>query len=211
MGADERLRIIDGDADTSVVAAYERDRRALLRRGLTIGGGVVVASTIPLLLGVRNAFAKATGDAGVLENAIVIEQAAVFAYTTALSNPALPKDIVGLITIFRDQEQQHADALIKALKALGGVPPGKPTSIAGVDKVVPGLGDVTTRAQALHFAVALETAAVAAYYDAQTTLQDGALLQTAASIMANEGQHLVILRQALRADPVPTAFETGAK
>jgi len=27
--------------------------------------------------------------------------------------------------------------------------------------------------------------------------------------MANEGQHLVVLRQAVKQDPVPNAFETG--
>ena len=34
-------------------------------------------------------------------------------------------------------------------------------------------------------------------------------MQSMASIMANEGQHLVLLRQAAGRDPVPDAFETG--
>jgi hypothetical protein len=29
--------------------------------------------------------------------------------------------------------------------------------------------------------------------------------------MANEAQHLVVLRQAVKQDPVPNAFETGEK
>jgi hypothetical protein len=35
------------------------------------------------------------------------------------------------------------------------------------------------------------------------------LRQPLASIMACEGQHLVVLRQALGRDPLPRAFETG--
>ncbi len=51
--------------------------------------------------------------------------------------------------------------------------------------------------------------AVAAYYEAHQKLQDAKLRQTGSSIMYNEGQHLVILRQALNQNPVPNAFETG--
>lgn len=51
--------------------------------------------------------------------------------------------------------------------------------------------------------------AVAAYYDASKKLQQARLLQTAAQIMSNEGQHLAVLRQALGRNPVPNAFETG--
>ena len=36
-----------------------------------------------------------------------------------------------------------------------------------------------------------------------------ALLGTVAQIMANDGQHLVVLRQALGEDAVPAAFEAG--
>ena len=50
---------------------------------------------------------------------------------------------------------------------------------------------------------------MATYYRAAPRLEDAKLLQLSATIMANEGQHLVILRRALGKDPVPNAFETG--
>jgi hypothetical protein len=53
--------------------------------------------------------------------------------------------------------------------------------------------------------------AVAAYYEAHRKLRDTKVLQTAAQIMAAEGQHLVVLRQALRRNPAPHAFETGKR
>lgn len=58
------------------------------------------------------------------------------------------------------------------------------------------------------FALELEAMAVAAYHDAHRRLRDVALLKTAASVMATEGQHLVVVRRALGRAPVPRAFET---
>ena len=54
-----------------------------------------------------------------------------------------------------------------------------------------------------------ETNAIAAYYEAQQSLRRAEFLQTTAAIMANEGQHLALLREALHREPVPNAFETG--
>jgi len=42
-------------------------------------------------------------------------------------------------------------------------------------------------------------------------VENAKLLQTGASIMANEGQHLVVLRRIAGKDPIPNAFETGAQ
>jgi hypothetical protein len=52
---------------------------------------------------------------------------------------------------------------------------------------------------------------VAAYYDAQARFVEAKLLQTAASIMGCEGQHLVVLRLAARRPPVPHGLESGRK
>jgi hypothetical protein len=63
----------------------------------------------------------------------------------------------------------------------------------------------------VNFMIEVETAGIAAYHDAHAKLIETRLLQTSASIMANEGQHLVVLRRLVGADPVPNAFETGEK
>ncbi|MDQ3849736.1 MAG: ferritin-like domain-containing protein [Actinomycetota bacterium] len=211
MGSVQCIRIADGEADTAAIAEYERDRRDLLRRGLGLGGAVVAASSIPLLLAVRNAFAQGDGDGALLESAVGLEQVAVFAYTAAVKSGRLSSPVARVARRFRDQEQEHADALTRALKDVGGSPPAKPTGVEDVDAVVKGLGDARTEAAIANFAIALETAAVAAYYDATQKLRDAKLLQTVVQIMANEGQHLVVLRQAVKRDPVPHAFETGEK
>jgi rubrerythrin len=206
-----RIIIADGDVDTAEIAEFERDRRALLRRGFALGGAAIAASSIPLLWSVRNAFAQAKGDTAILGRAISLEQVAVLAYDTAIAGGLLSPALTGVARTLRAHEQEHADRLTTALTDLGGTPPPAPQGIADVDKVVKGLGDAKTQTDVVNFAIELETAAVAAYLDAHRELVEAKLLQTGASIMASEGQHLVVLRRAIGKDPVPAAFETGAK
>jgi hypothetical protein len=203
--------IADGDAETAAIAAFERDRRDLLRRGFTLGGAAIAASSIPLLWSVRNAFADAGSDGPILANAIDLERVTVIAYGVAIDSGLLSPAMLRIARRLRDHEQAHADTLTTALTNLGGSPPEAPQGVADVDKVVKGLGDGTSQADVVNFAIELETAVVAAYYDAHAKLIEARLLQTGASIMASEGQHLVVLRKAVRKDPVPNAFETGAK
>jgi rubrerythrin len=206
----EPIVIVDGDAGRAEIASFERDRRALLRRGFTLGGGAIAASSIPLLWSVRNAFAEAKGDGAVLASAITLERIAVIAYGAVIDGGLLSPRLQTIAGRFRAHEQQHANTLITALTDLGGTPPDPPKGAADVDTVVKGLADLRSQADVVNFAIELETAAVAAYYDAHAKLIEAKLLQTGASIMANEGQHLVVLRKAARKDPVPNAFETGA-
>jgi rubrerythrin len=199
------LVIRDGDVDIAVIAEYEATRRDAMRRGIAAGGALLAATSIPLLLGVRNAFAQEEDDdAAILEAAIRLEQTAVVAYDTAAGSGLLDAATTRVAELFRDQEQEHADALTTALDQLGGSAPRPPAPDA-----IEGLGDLRSQAEVANFAIELETMAVAAYYDAHQKLQTAELLQTGASIMANEGQHLVVLRQAVGKDPVPNAFETG--
>ena len=179
-------------------------RRDLLRRG-----GAVAA--VPLLLGPRAALAQGDSDAAILESAIGLEQVSAFAYETLAGSQRLDKTVAAMARRFARHERAHADALRTQLEALGGTAPPEPRTVAEVDRVLPGLGAARTQADVLTFAIELESAAVAAYHDAHQRLQDPKILQTAASIMANEGQHLVVLRRALNQEPVPFAFETGER
>ncbi|MGI8593824.1 MAG: ferritin-like domain-containing protein [Solirubrobacteraceae bacterium] len=200
----DRLSIRDGDVDTPVLARYERTRREALRAGLGAGAGVLAAATIPALLGVRTAFAQAKDDPEVLLAAIRLEQTAVVTYGTAASSGLLDRPFLATTRLVGRQEREHADALIAALRQLGGTAPPAPRA-----RDVPGLGSLRDQREVASFALELETMAVAAYYEAHQKLRAAALLRTTAQIMANEGQHLVLVRQALNRPPVPNAFETG--
>jgi rubrerythrin len=200
-----RLIIEDGDADTAAIAAYEATRRDAVRRGLAAGGAVIGAALVPALLSARDVFAAAPqNDAGILSSAIRLENTAVAAYAAAINSGVLTPRFRRTAALFGRQEAEHAAALTAALKSLGGTPP------AGTDaKLLAPLKSARNQKQVAQFAIELETMAVAAYYDASKKLQQARLLQTSAQIMSNEGQHLVVLRQALAKDPVPNAFENG--
>ena len=201
----DRLIIEDGDADTAAIAAYEATRRDAVRRGLTAAGAVLGAALVPALLSARQAFAAGgQDDAGILASAIRLENTAVAAYAAAVNSGVLTPQFRRTAALFGRQEAEHAAALTAALASLGGTPP------AGTDaKLLAPLKSARSQQQVVRFAIELETMAVAAYYDAAKKLRQAHLLQTSAQIMSNEGQHLVVLRQALAKDPVPNAFENG--
>ena len=201
----DRLFIEDGDADTAAIAAYEATRRDAVRRGLGAGGAVIGAALVPALLSVRDAFAATPqGDAAIVTSAIRLENTAVAAYAAAVGSGVLTPQFRRTAALFGRQEAEHAAALTAALRGLGGTPP------AGTDaKLLAPLKRARSQRQVAQFAIELEMMAVAAYYDASKKLQQARLLQTAAQIMSNEGQHLVVLRQALGGNPVPNAFENG--
>ena len=180
-------------------------RRDALRNA---GGVALAASAAPLLVGVRTAFAAASGDEETMLGAVRLEQGLVVAYRALQGSSALSAGAAALARHFGDQEQAHLDAVSQQLQTLGGVVPALPAP----DTVKAGreaLTDLHTQAQLLAFAGALESNAIAAYYEAQQSLRRAEFLQTTAAIMANEGQHLALLREALHRSPVPEAFETG--
>ncbi len=190
-----------------MACAYEVSRRELIGRGLAFAGAAAASSSIPGLLGANDALA-AGDDKVVLESAISLEQSAVLAYEAAGDTGKLGR-ATGLAKLFARQEQRHADALVQALQTMGGTPPAKPTRAGEVTGLPTALrGNATVL---LTFAVELETMALAAYYGALAKLRSPELLSTATSIMANEAQHLAILRQELHTNPSPEAFVTGGK
>jgi hypothetical protein len=96
---------------------------------------------------------------------------------------------------FREHCREHVRGLATALDNRGG---SRGLESPG-DSPEPGLAA----------ALELETAATAAYYRAHAGFGDDPLLPTLTSVMANHGQHLVVLRQGLGQEPATLAFETG--
>lgn len=206
--SDQRLVIDDGEVDTSLVAGYEATRRDAVRRGLIAGGAAIAATMVPTLLRVSQAFgqnqALVLNDRSIIEGAVGLEQSFVVVYETAVKRKLLGP-LTPIAELFARQEQQHVDALSKALQGLGGAVPKPPN-----ENDIAGLTKVTTKQQMLNFVIEIENMAVAAYVHAAKTVQDTKLLSTIVEIVPNEGQHLSVLKQALGADPVPTAMPSGS-
>ncbi len=187
-----------------------RSRRELLELGAAAGASLLAAGTIPLPLGAASALAQTETDddpSSILEAAIGLEQGAVLAYTAAADSGKLDAENERAASLFARQDQEHADALTAALEDLGGVAPRKPSGSFDV----PGLSEALSSGQAafVRFVIELETATIRGYYEATAKLTDPRLLSLGASIMANEAQHLVVLRQVLGRAPSPRAFVTG--
>lgn len=199
----------DSDVDTRTIVSYEASRRDLLRRGLAWGGATLAASSIPSLVVARDAFAAADDDAGILKAAIGLEEVAIFAYSKAVHSGKLDSAFEPLAKLFEGHEESHRDALKIALGALGGgVPPEMPRTTSDTKLLAP-LGRARTQAAFADYFIELENTAVGAYYEAHQKLKSARLLKSFAQIMANEGQHLTVLRAAVNRPLVPNAFETG--
>jgi len=156
------------------------------------GGGGTTTTAVP----------DKAADAETLNNVLARELAAVRAYERTL--PLLHGAALAGAREFRAQEQEHTNAIVKALRGLGE--PAEP------DEEEIESEDLKTQADALEFLYEVESVSVA--YDLRaishlTAAWPRALL---GSIAANQAQHLVLLRRALGADAaesIPEAFEDG--
>ena len=198
-----------GDLAGGADAAVEPDttRREAMRRGLIAGGALAAAATAPMLLRTRSAFAQAESDAEIIEAAATAEAEAVVAYETMARSGLLRGPVADIIRLFGNQEEEHFNALVRLLEEMGGEEPEKPEPAD-----IPGLGGLIGEPQMIEFAIELENGLIQEYVQAFENLTDSEALKTTSQIMSNEGQHLVMLRLALGANPVdlvPSAFETG--
>lgn len=146
-------------------------------------------------------------DADLVDNAIARELATADAYTHGLSLPG--RADTALLRELRAQAQEHVDALTKAIRGLGGEVDSE--KIAAEREALDYTG-VKSRADFLVFAYERESRGVAGDLSEVSKLSAPWPRSLLGSIAANQGQHLVLLRQALGAGPlasVPEPFEAG--
>lgn len=177
-------------------------RRLFLKGAGLAAAGVAAATGLgPGFWGGYSAVLAADSDGDIVTFAYLLEQVAIKAYNAAAGTGLLQPPVLAVATKFRDQHQQHADALGSALKTRNLPLPQAPASL--------NLPALKSQNDILSFAEVLEDVAVGAYFGSITAIQDKALGQAAASIMGVESQHVAVLRAALGKDPIPTAFVTG--
>lgn len=138
-------------------------------------------------------------DVEILNGALDLELMAIAAYKEGAA--LLKGHALQVVKVFLEQEQEHADALVNAIRDAGGTPNRAKRSYD-----FPELG---SQRGVLKFGVELENTAVAAYIDALPKLSERDLRGTAAAILTNEAEHICVLREALGQPPVPKAFVTG--
>lgn len=107
---------------------------------------------------------------------------------------------------FRAQEQEHAEAILKALRALGGEADAEPEQID--------LPEMSNRTDRLGFLYELEGTSIDYELSIITKLTESWPRSLLASIVANQAQHRLLLRQLLGlrgAAAIPGAFEDGSE
>ena len=114
---------------------------------------------------------------------------------------ALRGEALAASEAFLAQEQEHADALTKAIKQRGGTAATAPTAL---DRP-----RIASRRDALGFAADLENVLIAAYVAAVSGLSASDLRAIAAEIAAVEAEHLAVISGELGRPQVPDAFVQG--
>jgi rubrerythrin len=153
--------------------------------------------------GTTTTAADKEADAEVLNNVLARQLAAVRAHERTL--PLLRGPALADARQFRAQEQEHVDAVVKALRGLGEEAEPEEEEIESEERP-------KTQAEALEFLYEIESVSVAYYLRAISHLTSSWPRALLGSIAASQAQHLVLLRRALgadRAEMIPEAFEDG--
>ncbi|HEY2053613.1 MAG TPA: hypothetical protein VGH14_06725 [Solirubrobacterales bacterium] len=143
-----------------------------------------------------------SSDAPILDTVLSRQEAAVGAF--AEIGPALPPRLARMAAYFRAQEQEHVDSVLKVLRGLKS--PAEPTA-EPVD--TSGLNSDRER---LVFLYEVESATIDEELSAISKLEASWPRSLLASTVANQAQHLTLLRRALGDGPLasaPVPFENG--
>jgi hypothetical protein len=149
-----------------------------------------------------HAAARSSPDADVLNTVLARQEAAVEAFGHVI--PALPPRFAHMAAYFRAQEGEHVDAVLKAMRGAKIAAEPSPETID--------LGEPGSDRERLVFLYEVESATIDEELSAISKLETTSTSQLLASTVANQAQHLTLLRQALGAGPlaaVPVPFENG--
>jgi hypothetical protein len=141
-------------------------------------------------------------DAEVLNEVLSRQTAAVEAYDRSMRS--LGGQALEVARLFRAQEQEHIDATLEALRGLGEKSEPAPEEIEA--------SGLKSEAQYLTFLYEVESGTIEAELSASEKLTAPAPRSLLAATVANQAQHLVLLRRALGAKPLetlPEPFENG--
>jgi hypothetical protein len=186
--------------------AVSTSRRAILKRsgaGVAAGAALVLAgcaskSNLPNVHKIPPEARSA--DVEILNGLLVLEYKAIAAYTAGI--PLLEgRHVQTAARQFLSQEISHSGELYALVRQAKGDSPHPKSSYP--------FGRPTGHKDVLELLHALEEEQIAAYLDAIPNVSPGSVRAALSSILANDAQHLVVVRRALRVEPIPTAFVTG--
>jgi bacterioferritin (cytochrome b1) len=189
-----------------VVTEEDSEGDSSSRRGLLWAAGAGAAGLVLGGCGGTSLKAQADNSAPVLNSDVELlnqllhlEHVAIAAYTAG--TPLLPAATVKAGQLFLNDELAHAGALGALIKAAGGKP-NKPAPSYD-------LGHPRTGQEVLALLHRIENAQISAYLAAIPRLEPALVKRSVAAILANDAQHVAVVRAALGQPAVPSAFVTG--
>jgi hypothetical protein len=136
----------------------------------------------------------------VLTRVLRAEQAGQAAYAAALRFPSA--EIRAVAKRFKAHEDRHVAALATSLDALGA---RRPPPLRRLAQPPPG----DARGQ-LMLLLGIEERLLREWIGAHRGLENVSLIRMATQVLACQAQHVVVLREALGRDPLPSALDDGA-
>lgn len=164
------------------------------------GGGSSSSSTTATT--VPTPSAEESADGTILNTVLSRQEAVVGAYAATI--PHLSPRFARMASYFRTQEQEHVDALLKAMRGLKT--PAEPKA----EEIAP--PETKTDTERLVFLYEVESKTIDDELSAISKLEASWPRSLLASTVADQAQHLTLLRQALGSGPlqsVPVPFEDG--
>ena len=180
-------------------------RDPLSRRGFLTGAGLALCAGSATFLsacggGEGGGASEPDRDLAILEHARSLELTAIAAYRRVAG--ALRGEALEIADAFLMQEQEHADALTKAIKQRGGTGSGPGPLPLDYPRF-------KGRRAALAFASDLENVLIAAYVAAIPLLSASNLRAIVGEIVVVEAEHLAVVSGELDRAQVPDAFVGG--
>jgi Ferritin-like domain len=189
-----------------VVTEDSSEADASSRRGWFRAAGVGLAGLLVAGCGkqslreqVHNSAPVLDTDVELLQHLLHLEHVGIAAYTAG--TPLLAPATVKAGKLFLNDELSHAGALSGLIRA-AGAKPMKPAPSYD-------LGHPRTSQEVLALLHRIESAQIAAYLAALPRLAPSSVKRSVAAILANDAQHVAVVRAAQGQTAVPSAFVTG--
>jgi rubrerythrin len=148
------------------------------------------------------------GDVNTLNVALGLEHEAINAYQLGAESGLLQKPVLDVAVLFQSHHKQHRDALIAAIKSMGGTPVAEKS----MNDYAKELNASTLKSQAdvLMLAAKLEKGAANAYLGVIPSFESKDLAQVAGRLAADETMHWTVLASALKHALPEKALTFGA-
>jgi hypothetical protein len=183
-------------------------RRQMFR---VAGVSTLSAAAIAILGGCKSTSATtmaSENDVNTLNVALGLEHEAINAYQLGAESGLLQKPVLDVAVLFQSHHKQHRDALIAAIKSMGGMPVAEKSK----NDYAKALNAATLKSQAdvLMLAAKLEKGAANAYLGVIPAFESKDLAQVAGRLAADETMHWTVLASALKQALPEKALSFGA-